>query len=66
MAEKAFVRFEDYQAAPSFDAMIFAQGIQLVKRLRLLDDRVKQKAEARCPTSGGLRTRPGGRLLPAL
>lgn len=34
VAEKAFVRFEDYQ------------GIQLVKRLRLLDDRVKQKAEA--------------------
>jgi len=33
VAEKAFVRFEDYQ------------GIQLVKRLRLLDDRVKQKAE---------------------
>merc|ERR1719316_2217227 len=33
IAEKAFVRFEDYQ------------GIQLVKRLRLLDDRVKQKAE---------------------
>lgn len=33
VAEKAFVHFEDYQ------------GIQLVKRLRLLDDRVKQKAE---------------------
>mmetsp|Transcript_20542 Transcript_20542/g.58181 ORF Transcript_20542/g.58181 Transcript_20542/m.58181 type:complete len:1228 (-) Transcript_20542:92-3775(-) len=33
VAEKAFVKFEDYQ------------GIQLVKRLRLLDDRVKQKAE---------------------
>eukprot|EP00928_Gymnodinium_smaydae_P071095 TRINITY_DN54772_c0_g1_i1.p1 TRINITY_DN54772_c0_g1~~TRINITY_DN54772_c0_g1_i1.p1 ORF type:complete len:1239 (-),score=345.63 TRINITY_DN54772_c0_g1_i1:123-3839(-) len=33
VAEKAFVRFEDYQ------------GVQLVKRLRLLDDRVKQKAE---------------------
>jgi WD repeat-containing protein 35 len=33
VAEKAFVRFEDYQ------------GIQLVKRLKLLDDRVKQKAE---------------------
>lgn len=33
VAEKAFVRFEDYQ------------GIQLVKRLRLFDDRVKQKAE---------------------
>jgi WD repeat-containing protein 35 len=33
VAEKAFVRFEDYQ------------GIQLVKRLRLLDDRNKQKAE---------------------
>jgi len=33
IAEKAFVRFEDYQ------------GIQLVKRLRLLEDRVKQKAE---------------------
>jgi WD repeat-containing protein 35 len=33
VAEKAFVRFEDYQ------------GIQLVKRLRLLDDRIKQKAE---------------------
>jgi len=33
VAEKAFVRFEDYQ------------GIQLVKRLRLLDDKVKQKAE---------------------
>jgi len=33
VAEKAFVRFEEYQ------------GIQLVKRLRLLDDRVKQKAE---------------------
>jgi len=33
VAEKAFVRFEDYQ------------GIQLVKRLRLLDDRLKQKAE---------------------
>merc|ERR1740117_788180 len=33
VAEKAFVRFEDYQ------------GIQLVKRLKLLDDRIKQKAE---------------------
>merc|ERR1719316_2107805 len=33
VAEKAFVRFEDYQ------------GIQLVKRLRLLDDKIKQKAE---------------------
>lgn len=33
VAEKAFVRFEDYQ------------GILLVKRLKLLDDRVKQKAE---------------------
>lgn len=33
VAEKAFVRFEDYQ------------GIQLVKRMRLLDDKVKQKAE---------------------
>merc|ERR1740138_86944 len=33
VAEKAFVRFEDYQ------------GIQTVKRLKLLDDRVKQKAE---------------------
>mmetsp|Transcript_3004 Transcript_3004/g.7686 ORF Transcript_3004/g.7686 Transcript_3004/m.7686 type:complete len:1249 (+) Transcript_3004:101-3847(+) len=33
VADKAFVRFEDYQ------------GIQLVKRLRLLDDRNKQKAE---------------------
>merc|ERR1740138_1096391 len=33
VAEKAFVRFEDYQ------------GVQLVKRLRLLDDRIKQKAE---------------------
>jgi len=33
VAEKAFVRFEDYQ------------GIQLVKRLRILDDKVKQKAE---------------------
>lgn len=33
VAEKAFVRFEDYQ------------GIQLVKRLRMLEDRVKQRAE---------------------
>lgn len=33
VAEKAFVRFEDYQ------------GLQFVKRLRLLDDKVKQKAE---------------------
>eukprot|EP00927_Polykrikos_kofoidii_P070639 TRINITY_DN67050_c0_g1_i1.p1 TRINITY_DN67050_c0_g1~~TRINITY_DN67050_c0_g1_i1.p1 ORF type:complete len:1238 (+),score=226.96 TRINITY_DN67050_c0_g1_i1:119-3832(+) len=33
VAEKAFVRFEDYQ------------GVQLVKRLRLLDEGVKQKAE---------------------
>mmetsp|Transcript_12201 Transcript_12201/g.31343 ORF Transcript_12201/g.31343 Transcript_12201/m.31343 type:complete len:1210 (-) Transcript_12201:196-3825(-) len=33
VAEKAFVRYEDFQ------------GIQLVKRLRLLDDRMKQKAE---------------------
>merc|ERR1719221_1010807 len=33
VAEKAFVRFEDYQ------------GIQFVKRLRLLDDKIKQKAE---------------------
>merc|ERR1719221_407095 len=33
VAEKAFVRFEDYQ------------GIQFVKQLRLLEDRVKQKAE---------------------
>merc|ERR1740117_1782570 len=33
VAEKAFVRFEDYQ------------GVQLVKRLKLLEDRVKQKAE---------------------
>lgn len=33
VAEKAFVRYEDYQ------------GILLVKRLRLLDDRIKQKAE---------------------
>merc|ERR1719281_1711489 len=33
VAEKAFVRFEDYQ------------GIQLVKRLKLVDDRMKQKAE---------------------
>jgi len=32
-AEKAFVRYEDYQ------------GIQFVKRLKLLDDKVKQKAE---------------------
>jgi len=33
VAEKAFVRFEDYQ------------GIQFVKRLKLLDDKIKQKAE---------------------
>ena len=33
MADKAFVRCSDYQ------------GIQFVKRLRLLDDKVKQKAE---------------------
>merc|ERR1719375_1012597 len=33
VAEKAFVRYEDYQ------------GIQFVKRLRLLDDKIKQKAE---------------------
>mmetsp|Transcript_10684 Transcript_10684/g.30908 ORF Transcript_10684/g.30908 Transcript_10684/m.30908 type:complete len:1031 (+) Transcript_10684:210-3302(+) len=33
VAEKAFVRYEEYQ------------GIQFVKRLRMLDDKVKQKAE---------------------
>jgi WD repeat-containing protein 35 len=33
VAEKAFVRFEDFQ------------GIQLVKRVKQLDDRMKQKAE---------------------
>merc|ERR1719375_1855544 len=33
VAEKAFVRYEDFQ------------GIQFVKRLRLLDDKIKQKAE---------------------
>ena len=66
VAEKAFVRFEDYQVALRVEDLPRApQGIQLVKRLRLLDDRVKQKAEAwgSRALEGAV---PGGCLLPAL